>query len=237
MALVAFAALEIHFINPTDACPSTLWASKASFSEAVAQGWIDAISIARAPLSNRGASLALDEARIALALAQHTADSYVGASVPAQKYSSATALTSTWFDYLTSADPLILALELFMVAILCLGLGKWTSSRAGRSIFYDDVVTLCKYNNISLTELATTTTLVVGFVFFDIFVSFNEDDVIDAFNYLILLFVILTFVFMLIAVDIQYFFMVSNAGGDLTFRIVCFDLVNNVLCALRVFFC
>jgi len=114
---------------------------------------------------------------------------------------------------------------------------RWLAFNASRSVFYDDVVTLFKYNNLSLTEVAVTTTLVVGFVFFDIFVSFAEEDVVDTFNYLILLFVILTFIFLLIAVDVQYFFMISNAGGDLTLRIICFDLINNFLCALRVFFC
>lgn len=82
-----------------------------------------------------------------------------------------------------------------------------------------------------------TATLTVGFVFFDIFLSFAEDDVVDTLNYLILLFVILTFVFLLLAVDIQYFFMISNAGGDFTLRVIVFDLINNLLCALRVFFC
>lgn len=134
-------------------------------------------------------------------------------------------------------DPALLALEVFFVAVVCLGLDKWTAGATGRQLFYDDLVTLCKYNNLSLTEIAVAATLSVGFVFFDIFVSFAEEDVIDSLNYLILLFIILTFVFLLLAVDVQYFFMVSNAGGDLTLRVIAFDLVNNVLCALRVFFC
>jgi len=82
-----------------------------------------------------------------------------------------------------------------------------------------------------------TTTLVIGFIFFDIFVSFAEDDVFDTINYMILVFIILTFTFLLLAVDIQYFFMISNAGGDFTLRVICFDLINNLLCALRVVFC
>lgn len=113
---------------------------------------------------------------------------------------------------------------------------RWAGAN-NRQTFYDDIVTLLKYNNISLTETAVTVTLAVGLVFFDIFLSFAEEDVIDTLNYLIFLFLVLTFVFLLLAVDLQYFFMVSNAGGDLTFRVVCFDLINNLLCALRVFFC
>lgn len=169
--------------------------------------------------------------------AQHYLDSFVSSVAPAQLYSTLATATPTWVTLILALDPALLVLEVFFVGVVCLSLDKWTTGGTGRQLFYDDLVTLCKYNNLSLTEIAVATTLSVGFVFFDIFVSFAEEDVIDSLNYLILLFVILTFVFLLLAVDVQYFFMVSNAGGDLTFRVICFDLVNNVLCALRVFFC
>lgn len=136
-----------------------------------------------------------------------------------------------------SVDPVIVAFELFLVGAFFLSSDRLVFNSTGKQLFYDDLITLFKYNNISLTEVAVTLTLSVGFIFFDIFVSFAEDDVVDALNYLVLIFVILTFIFLLLATDIQYFYMVSNAGSDLTFRVVVFDLVNNVLCALRVFFC
>lgn len=163
--------------------------------------------------------------------------SFTVAAQPAQFYSLVSQVTPTFFSLLLAIDPVLLALEVFFVAVFCLSLNKLAFFQSGRQLFYDDLVTLCKYNNLSLTEIAVTATLSVGFIFFDIFVSFGEEDVVDSLNYLILLFVILTFVFLILAVDVQYFFMVSNAGGDLTLRVIAFDLVNNVLCALRVFFC
>lgn len=177
-----------------------------------------------------------DVVKINLAFLQNWLDLYVCSATPAALYSTLTTSTPTWFALLISVDPILLLAELFVVAVAALGLDRWVVSN-NKQVFYDDLVTLCKYNNLSLTEVAVTLTLSVGFVFFDIFVSFAEDDVIDTLNYLILIFIILTFVFLIIAIDVQYFFMISNTGGDLTFRVIIFDLINNLLGALRVFFC
>lgn len=178
-----------------------------------------------------------DELLLQLAFFSDALSSLTVAAQPALFYTFITSVTPTFFPLLLALDPALVVVELFFVAALCLSLNKLVFFQSGRQLFYDDLVTLCKYNNLSLTEIAVTATLSVGFIFFDIFVSFGEEDVIDSLNYLILLFVILTFVFLILAVDVQYFFMVSNAGGDLTLRVIVFDLVNNVLCALRVFFC
>lgn len=188
------------------------------------------------PKISKKQSYAFDIILIQTAAIQLWIDTFVCNVTPALMYSSVLNVTPTWFVLIQSVDPILLILELFLVAVVCFGLDRWVVAN-NKQLFYDDIVTLCKYNNISLTEVATTLTLIVGFIFFDIFVSFAEDDVVDALNYLILIFIILTFVFLLIAVDVQYFFMISNAGGDVTFRVVCFDLINNLLCALRVFFC
>ena len=179
----------------------------------------------------------LDVAALNLAAAQAKLNSVVASAVPALLYNSVLNSTQTWFPLLLSIDPIIILFELFFVGAFFLSFDKFVFGTAGKQLFYDDLVTLCKYNNLSLTEIAVTVTLSVGFIFFDIFVSFAEEDVVDALNYLILIFILLTFIFLLLATDIQYFYMVSNAGGDLTLRIVIFDLVNNILCALRVFFC
>lgn len=188
------------------------------------------------PRLSKKQTLSLDIIAIQAAATYHWIDSFVCNVLPSQMYTSVLNTTPTWFTLIQSVDPLLLVLELFFVSVVCFGLDRWVTAN-NKQLFYDDVVTLCKYNNISLTEVAVTTTLIVGFIFFDIFVSFAEDDVVDTLNYLILIFVILTFVFLLIAVDVQYFFMISNAGGDITFRVICFDLINNLLCALRIFFC
>jgi len=156
---------------------------------------------------------------------------------PASSYLTTFLATPALASWIISLDPALLGAELFFIGVVCIQASQWVSFSGARQLFYDDLVTLCKYNNLSLTELAVTVTLTVGFIFFDIFISFSEEDVFDTLNYLILLFISLTFVFILVAVDIQYFFMISNAGGDFTLRVVCFDLINNVLCAFRVVFC
>jgi len=179
----------------------------------------------------------LDTISITAAFLQNALSSTVADVVPAFLYQSTLCSTPTWFGVLLSLDPVVVAFEVFLIGAFFLAADKFVFSTTGRQVFYDDLVTLFKYNNISLTEVGVTLTLSVGFIFFDIFVSFAEEDVVDALNYLILIFVVLTFIFLLLATDVQYFYMVSNAGGDLTLRIVVFDLVNNILCALRVFFC
>lgn len=203
------------------------WTVKATSSSTLQQFY---------PKLSKKQTAMFDVISIQTAAIQQWLDSFVCNVVPAQMYTSVINTTPTWITLIQSVDPILLLLELFLVSVVCFGLDRWVVAN-NKQLFYDDIVTLCKYNNISLTEVAVTTTLIVGFIFFDIFVSFAEDDVVDTLNYLILIFVILTFVFLLIAVDVQYFFMISNAGGDITFRVICFDLINNLLCALRVFFC
>jgi hypothetical protein len=52
------------------------------------------------------------------------------------------------------------------------------------------------------------------------------------------IFVVLLFFFLLIGTDIQYYYMISSiSNGDLVFRVICFDVINNFLCVLRIFFC
>lgn len=178
----------------------------------------------------------LDYIKLQTAFSLNWIDFYVCSAIPAQIYNTIITSSPTWFIFIQSLDPLIILCEIFLVAVVCISLDKWLVSNS-RQVFYDDFITLCKYNNLSVTEIAVTLTLSVGFIFFDIFVSFAEEDVVDSLNYMILLFILLTFAFLIIAVDIQYFFMISNTGGDLTLRVVLFDLINNLLGALRVFFC
>lgn len=135
-------------------------------------------------------------------------------------------------------DVALLGAELLMVAI-ALGLAPALRRllRMGR-VFYDDLVSFCAYNNLSLTELATFIGVSGGFIVFDLFASISEEDLADTLSYGLLILVILLFFFLLLAVDIQYFYMVSSvSSGDLTTRTVVSDLVNNFLCALRIFFC
>lgn len=104
--------------------------------------------------------------------------------------------------------------------------------------FYDDITTFCKQNGLSLTELAMLTALSVGFIFFDLFVTLAEDDIVDAFNYVVFLFVLFSVLSLVFALDVLVYFMVSGlSSGDLSLRVIANDIINNALCLLRIFFC
>jgi len=104
--------------------------------------------------------------------------------------------------------------------------------------FYDNILNFFKYNNLSFLEISVTGTLFLSFYIFDIFLSFSEDDFSDTFFYLILIFILLMFFFLSIAMDIQYFYSMSNtSNGDVTLRLLFFDILNNFLGILRIFLC
>jgi hypothetical protein len=51
-------------------------------------------------------------------------------------------------------------------------------------------------------------------------------------------FVVLLFFFLILGSDVQYYYMISSiSNGDLTLRVIIFDIINNFLCVLRIFFC
>lgn len=113
-----------------------------------------------------------------------------------------------------------------------------TSVYKSMRTFYDDLVTFCKQNSLSVVEVLTVTTVMLGFCIFDLFASVSEEDVVDTISNALFVFVLVLFAALLLAVDIQYIYMVSSvSGGDFTIRVILSDLVNNFLCALRIFFC
>lgn len=117
-------------------------------------------------------------------------------------------------------------------------LSRFSSLLRANRLFYDDLVTFSVANNISLTELGTLFSLVGGFILLDLFLSVSEEDLADTASYGLLLLVLGLFFFLLLAVDVQYLYMVSSvSSGDLTIRTVVSDITNNFLCALRIFFC
>ena len=104
--------------------------------------------------------------------------------------------------------------------------------------FYDNIVNLPKYNNISMLEMSITCTLFLVFNIFDISLSFTEDDSLDTFFYLILIFIITMFFFISIGMDIQYYYSMSNSSnGDVSLRLLFSDILNNFLGILRIFLC
>jgi phage-related holin len=114
------------------------------------------------------------------------------------------------------------------------GGGLWLRSQVG----YDAMVTLCQQRGLSAAEIFSLTTFVVGYLVFDMFVILAEDDMLEAVSYMFGGVICAALVLLALAVDVQYYFMISAiSGGEATLRIFYTDIVNNGLCLLRVFFC
>jgi len=132
----------------------------------------------------------------------------------------------------------LLAGELSAVVLALAFLNRLTWLTRFSQTFYDDVVTFCQQNGLSLTEIAMLVTLSLGFVLFDLFAAYAEDDVVDTLSYIIFMFVCATILFLAFGYDIMCYFLVSGvSSGDLSLRTIGTDLVNNFLCLLRVIFC
>jgi len=103
---------------------------------------------------------------------------------------------------------------------------------------YDALITLCQQRGISAAEVLSLTTAVLGFLVFDLFVTMAEDDMLEAISYAFGGVIAAALALLVVAVDIQYYYMISAiSGGEATLRIFYTDVVNNGLCLLRVFFC
>lgn len=117
-------------------------------------------------------------------------------------------------------------------------LSRLGTSRTRTNVGYDDLVTLCQQRGLSIAEIASLSTLSLGLVAFDMFVTLAEDDVLEAVSYVFGCIIGLAVVLLVVAVDLQYYYMVSAvSGGEATLRLLYSDFVNNALCLLRVFFC
>jgi hypothetical protein len=103
---------------------------------------------------------------------------------------------------------------------------------------YDALVTLCQSRGVSLAEVGSLTTLVLGFFVFDLFVTLAEDDTFEAISFFFCSTIVAALALLVLAVDIQYYYMLSAvSGGEATLRVFYADIVNNGLCLLRIFFC
>lgn len=143
-----------------------------------------------------------------------------------------------FFDFLFFFDFFLIICELLLILTLFLLLFNKISNFFLTTKFYDNILNFFKYNNISFLEISITCTLFISFYIFDIFLSFSEDDFSDTLFYLILLFIFLMFFFLSIAIDIQYFYSMSNvSNGDVSLRLLFFDILNNFLGVLRIFLC
>lgn len=120
------------------------------------------------------------------------------------------------------------------VLVVMIGGGLWLRSQVG----YDAIVTLCQQRGLSAAEIFSLTTFVLGYLVFDMFVIMAEDDMLEAVSYVFGGIIGSAVLLLVLAVDVQYYFMISAiSGGEATLRIFYTDIVNNGLCLLRVFFC
>jgi hypothetical protein len=142
------------------------------------------------------------------------------------------------FELMYSIDLGLLLVEVLVVLLVLAASSRVTALFANTRVFYDDIVTFCKTNNISFTEVGVFFSFFLGFIIFDLFISSADEDVTDVFSYFMFVFVILLFFFLVLGTDVQYYYMISSiSNGDLTLRVICFDVINNFLCILRIFFC
>lgn len=157
--------------------------------------------------------------------------------VPASLVLGAVVAAPAWFDFVLSIDPVLLFVELLALAFVLFIAPRPSSFRLRRRGGYDDIVTFCQVNNISLTELGGITTLVFALVGFDFFLAFVEDDPTEIFSFLVLALALAGGLGLVLAFDVQYFYMVSALGGANSALVAFNDLVANALCVLRIFLC
>jgi len=110
----------------------------------------------------------------------------------------------------------------------------WARAQSG----YDAVLTLCQQRGISVAEVFSLVTFMLGYLVFDMFILMAEDDLLEAVSYVFGGVICAALVLLMLAVDVQYYYMISAiSGGEATLRVFYTDVVNNGLCLLRVFFC
>lgn len=135
-------------------------------------------------------------------------------------------------------DLFLIGFELICVTLLFTQLATFKGRLQKQTLGYDDVITFCQLRGISVAEVFGLLTFALGFVFFDMFVSLAEDDSLEALSYVFASVIVCAVVLLFLAADVQFYFLISSiSGGELTLRVLYTDLVNNVLCLLRVFFC
>ena len=145
---------------------------------------------------------------------------------------------ATAVGLLESLDPFLVVGELALAAVLLGGGLALVGQAGGNAPGYADIVSFCQVRSISLAETFALLTFALGFILFDAFVTLAEDDVLEGVSYAFVGVIGLAVALLALAVDLQYYYMISSiSGGELTLRVLYADLVNNALCLLRIFFC
>ena len=136
-----------------------------------------------------------------------------------------------------TVDPFILLAEV-ICALFVLSLSAKVFKFFNLSLGYSDLVSFCQLRGISLTEVFTLLTFSLGFLLFDAFVTLNEEDIFEGISYGFFSAIVLAMFFLALAIDIQYYYLISAiSGGELSVRVIYSDILNNALCLLRIFFC
>lgn len=143
------------------------------------------------------------------------------------------------FQHIAEAvDICIVVAEIALLVYTCLRLRTVGLFFRLTQLGYDTLLTLCQSRGLSLAEIATVTTLFLGFFILDFFVVTGDDDLLEVVSYGFALVIGLAFLLLVVAVDVHYYFMVSSvSGGSGTLRVLYTDLINNMLYIVRIFFC
>jgi len=178
------------------------------------------------------------EAQLSVSADRHSDAAWVGASLLGVQQLGVTVSVARGAWVLESCDFWLLVAELaavsWAVLAVALGGGMWLRPQVG----YDALVTLCQQRGLSVAEIFSLVTFVAGFLVFDMFVIMAEDDALEAISYMFGGVIVAALVLLLLAVDVQYYFMISAiSSGEATLRVFYTDIVNNALCLLRIFFC
>lgn len=145
---------------------------------------------------------------------------------------------SLFLDLIYDIDLALLIIELYCLVYCLMYFITSNTSKVKNNTFYDDFITNFQKNNISILEFATMFTMFLGFIVFDIFLNFVEDDFLDAFYVILGVLVVTTFINLIFSIDIQYFYMVSSvSSGSFSIRTFTFDIINNTLGVLRIVIC
>ena len=158
--------------------------------------------------------------------------------IPSFPNTNSNLFISLFNSVLGGLDMGALCLELGAIFIILLArncinwLGQLTSS------FQLELVVLSQHRNISLGECAALITPVIGAILFDFVAALSEEDIFDNAGLILLIGLGLGAMFVLLLVDIQYFFTASAASSsEITLRLIYTDFINNLLCCTRVIFC
>jgi len=107
-----------------------------------------------------------------------------------------------------------------------------------RTVVTTNFKILAQSNGISYYECIGILTASLLLIIFDIFSATIEEDLIDAAFFIVLLLIIFSITFVLLSLNIFFYYSLTPVSGGEPFRrIIISDIMNFFLCLLRVFLC